>query len=178
MTALYRHKESLNFTCMWCVPCTMHLVFLELANYLGLPQPWRIIYNDNRSIFCLMPCGFLKTCLCLWWGYVLCNLFHVRWCALLTLLDWKLEVRIITRGQMLHDFLHDFSHTSSIGFIWQCLIWKWQEENNKHEPKTASSKTASVTWFVTWTVTYIILHTSSPNTNPGLKRLPFELIYT
>ena len=122
-----------------------------------------------------MPCGFLKTCLCLWWGYVLCNLFHVRWCALLTLLDWKLEVRIITRVQMLHDFLHDFSHTSSVGFIWQCLIWKWQEENNKHEPKTASSKTASVTWFVTWTVTYIILHTSSPNTNPGLKRLPFEL---
>ena len=34
---LYRHKESLNFTCTWCVPRTMHLVFLEMANYLGLP---------------------------------------------------------------------------------------------------------------------------------------------
>ena len=83
-----------------------------------------------------------------------------------------LKVRMITRGQMLRDFLDDFSHTSSIGFIWQCLIWKWQEEHIKHEPKTTSSKTASVTWVVTWTVTYIILHTSSPNTNPGLKRPP------
>ena len=88
-----------------------------------------------------------------------------------------LKVRMITRGQMLRDFLDDFSHTSSIGFIWQCLIWKWQEEHIKHEPKATSSKTASVTWVVTWTVTYIILHTSSPNTNPGLKRPPIGVTY-
>lgn len=162
---------------MWCVPCTIHPVFLELANYLGLPWPWKI----NKNYIRRWPVNFLSHAMRFPEELLvfMMRIFLVQPVprSLCTAYTAWLKVRMITRGQMLRDFLDDFSHTSSIGFIWQCLIWKWQEEHIKHEPKTTSSKTASVTWVVTWTVTYIILHTSSPNTNPGLKRPPIGVNY-